>query len=136
MKDLNRRINKFDYARLVALCTARVKGGDGFPSDLLRKLLKKSQILEHKSTPPQLVTMNSCVEVLNVQTKERMKLTLVFPDNTDTDRKKISIEDPMAMAVLGHGKGEIVNYASSTGSIWLKIERVIYQPEAAGNYAL
>lgn len=136
MKGLERRINKFDHARLAALCTAKVKEEDGFPSGLLQKLLKKSQLVEHKSTPPQLVTMNSCVEVLNVHTKKKMELTLVFPDEADPDQRRISIEDSVAMALLGHGKGEIVEYPSPTGSIWLKIERVMYQPEAAGNYAL
>ena len=135
MKKIERRINKFDYARLQTLKAAVSKEEDYYLSDLLRRV-KPSLVLDHASTPPHLVTMNSCIVVQNLKTKERIEFTLVFPEDADAAQNKISVLEPMGAAVLGYGVGETVQFASPAGSVWLKIERVAYQPESAGNYAV
>lgn len=136
MKKLERRINKYDYERLEAICTTPGKEEEAYLLADVLKRVKPSLLVAHNSTPPQVVTMNSRVLVQNLRTKQRIEVTLVFPDEADEIENKISILEPLGAALLGYGIGETVQYATPAGSVWMKIERVSYQPETAGNYTM
>jgi len=136
MKKLERRINKYDYERLEALCATPGKEEEAYLLADVLKRVKPSLLVAHNSTPPQVVTMNSRVLVQNLRTKQRIEVTLVFPDEADEIENKISILEPLGAALLGYGIGETVQYATPAGSVWMKIERVCYQPETAGNYTM
>ncbi len=135
MKKQERRINTFDYHRLKMLYEDLHKTDKVYFAELLGQL-KASRLIEQKMIPSQVITMNSTVLVQNMQTREKMEFTLVYPEDAAEEQNRISILDPLGAAVLGFGVGETIHYASPQGSVWLKIEQVTYQPEAAGNYAM
>jgi len=94
MKKLERRINKYDYERLEALCATPGKEEEAYLLADVLKRVKSSLLVAHNSTPPQVVTMNSRVLVQNLRTKQRIEVTLVFPDEADEIEYKISILEP------------------------------------------
>ncbi|HOG24153.1 MAG TPA: GreA/GreB family elongation factor, partial [Candidatus Omnitrophota bacterium] len=51
-------------------------------------------------------------------------------------KNRISILAPIGMALLGYRVGDIVEWKVPAGTRRLKIEEVLYQPEAAGEYDL
>jgi regulator of nucleoside diphosphate kinase len=61
---------------------------------------------------------------------------LVYPEEANIQENKISIFAPIAMALLGYKKGDIVNWPTPGGKIKIKIEDILYQPEAAGDFHL
>lgn len=49
---------------------------------------------------------------------------------------KISILAPIETAMLGHRVGDVFEREVPAGKRRLKVERILYQPEAAGDYDL
>jgi regulator of nucleoside diphosphate kinase len=61
---------------------------------------------------------------------------VVFPSEADSEQGKISILAPVGTALLGYRVGDTVEWKLPGGLRRLKIERILYQPEAAGDYHL
>ena len=53
-----------------------------------------------------------------------------------TNAGKVSVLAPIGTALLGYRAGETVEWEVPGGVRRLKIEQVLYQPEAAGDYHL
>jgi regulator of nucleoside diphosphate kinase len=80
--------------------------------------------------------MNSQVLLCDIDTLETMTYTLVFPKDADIDSGSISVLAPVGTAILGYRQGDIVEWPVPAGIRRLRIEKVLYQPEAAGDYTL
>jgi regulator of nucleoside diphosphate kinase len=65
-----------------------------------------------------------------------MVYTLVFPSKANIADNKLSIMAPLGMALLGYRKGDIVKWTVPSGVKKLRVDDIIYQPEAAGDYHL
>jgi regulator of nucleoside diphosphate kinase len=63
-------------------------------------------------------------------------LTLVFPSDADVEQDKTSVLAPLGTAVLGYRLGDTFEWRMPGRVRRLKLERVLYQPEAAGDYHL
>lgn len=82
------------------------------------------------------VTMNSRVRVRDLRTGEAETFTLVYPEDADINAEKLSVLAPLGTALLGSRAGRIVEVNAPGGTRRLKVERILYQPEAAGDYHL
>jgi regulator of nucleoside diphosphate kinase len=60
----------------------------------------------------------------------------VFPSRANIADNKLSIMAPLGMALLGYRKGDIVKWTVPSGVKKLRVDDIIYQPEAAGDYHL
>ena len=100
----------------------------------LKFKLKCAAIVTPKSVPATTVTMNSRVRFKNLDTGRQSVYTLVFPDESDISKNKISIKAPMGVALLGHMVGDIIKCDVPHGVSYLKIIDVEYQPEAVRVY--
>jgi regulator of nucleoside diphosphate kinase len=65
-----------------------------------------------------------------------MEFVLVFPQDADADLGMISILAPVGTAILGYAKGNTVEWPVPSGVRRIRIEDILYQPEAAGDYHL
>jgi regulator of nucleoside diphosphate kinase len=102
----------------------------------LREALERSRVVEPESVPKGVVTMHSKVKVRDLQTGESETYTLVFPDDADINEGRLSVLAPLGTALLGTRLGDVVEFAAPAGTRRLKVERVLYQPEAAGDFHL
>ncbi|MDD4355977.1 MAG: nucleoside diphosphate kinase regulator [Smithellaceae bacterium] len=131
-------ITKFDMDRLVQL----IEGLRLSPKanqdnlDLLEKELYRAVLVEPENIPRDVITMNSRVSITDTATGEKMVYTLVFPSGANIADNKLSIMAPLGMALLGYRKGDIVKWTVPSGVKKLKVDDIIYQPEAAGDYHL
>ncbi len=82
------------------------------------------------------ITMNSTARLVDLNTGEEMIFTLVYPDHANITEGRISVLAPIGTAILGCSEGEMVEWEVPDGTRSLKVERILYQPEAAGEYAL
>lgn len=104
----------------------------------LRRLEEKiadADVVEPEQIPPDVVTMNSRVRVTDLNTMESCIYTVVFPSGADARRKRISVLGSLGSALLGRRVGDEVEYTSSAGTERCRIEEILYQPEAAGDYS-
>ncbi|MDD3297005.1 MAG: nucleoside diphosphate kinase regulator [Candidatus Omnitrophica bacterium] len=102
----------------------------------LEKELNRGKIVQSQDIPHDVITMNSKVHLKNLDTNEEIIYQLVFPDDANADQGRISILAPIGTALLGYSVGNVIEWKVPSGVAKLKVERILYQPEAAGDYSL
>ncbi len=138
MKRRKLYITQFDKDRLEELIkVAKTFGGAG-REDLqdLQGELTKAKIVSSEKIPSDVVTMNSKVALCDIDTSEKLTYTLVFPNDADLESGAISVLAPIGTAILGYSEGDEVQWQVPAGTRRLRIEKILYQPEAAGDYHL
>ncbi|MFC1783391.1 GreA/GreB family elongation factor [Planctomycetota bacterium] len=130
----NRFINENNMGLLRELVhnTRNLDGSCSPMLDILEKVLDGS-LKPPFYTPEYLVTMNSTVRVMDIDTKEEVEFSLVYPDDAAPEQNKISVLDPLGMAVLGSKIGDPIEWQFSTQLRRLKVIKILYQPEASGH---
>jgi regulator of nucleoside diphosphate kinase len=80
--------------------------------------------------------MNSRVRLRDMASGKRLTLTLADPFDITMFGDRLSVAGPAGMALLGKHVGETVSWTLGRKIRRFRIEQVIYQPEAAGDYHL
>ncbi len=131
-------ITEFDMKRLRELI-AEAKRLDRRGNEYLESLeaeLSRGKVVAPKDVPPDVVTMNSRVGLVDLDTEEEMVYTLVFPHEADITQSKISVLAPIGTAILGYRVGDTLTWQVPDGMRRLRVKQILYQPEAAGDYQL
>lgn len=131
-------ITEFDLQRLNKLLR-EAQHTDYRGSEYLTELraeLDRAQIVPSQEISQEVVTMNSKVVLLDPTTRKEEIYTLVFPEDADIGQGKISIRAPIGTAMLGCEIGDTFESKVPAGKRRMKVKRIIYQPEAAGDYHL
>jgi len=102
----------------------------------LENELNKGEVVNSRDVPHDVITMNSKVRLRDINAQKEMICWLVFPDGSNADQGKISILAPIGTALLGYKVGDIIEWKVPVGLTKLKVEEILYQPEATGNYQL
>jgi regulator of nucleoside diphosphate kinase len=97
----------------------------------LESELARAEIVAPDELPPDVITMNSSLELLDRDTKERMEFTLVFPIDANIEDGKISVLAPLGTAMIGYRVGDEFEWVVPYGLRRLKVTAVRFQPEAA-----
>ena len=80
------------------------------------------------------VTMNSRARLY--LDDEKMEVDLVYPQDVDGSAHKLSICSAIGTAILGYKEGDAIDWRLPHRTRQIRIERVLYQPEAAGDHHL
>ena len=132
-------ITSADRERLLKLINKEREFGSAKNKDYLKDLeheLEKANIVSSEEIPPDAITMNSRVLLRDLDSGEETMYTLVYPEDADLLEDKISVLAPVGTAILGFREGDILDWKVPAGIVKLKVEKILYQPEAAGNYEL
>ena len=132
------QITELDRKRLIDLIVD-AQSGEYRKSVYLENLrgeLERAQIVAPQEIPGDVITMNSTVALTDLDTGEEETYTLVYPENADTTQGKVSILAPIGTAMLGYRLGDVFEWEVPAGKRRLKVEKILYQPEASGNYDL
>lgn len=132
MKKLPIIMNAVDHEELGCVVVAAGKLSDRARAEIasLKKELERAEIVPPNEVPPDVITMNSRAQLLDLDTNERMELTLVFPAQADIEEGKISILAPLGTAMLGYRVGDEFEWAVPYGYRRVRITRIEFQPEA------
>lgn len=133
------RVTDFDYTRILNVIHHHFgKTVSRFPSNIrdLLEELKRAEKVDSYSIPPDYVTMNSVFRIKDMNDPREYEFRLVFPNEADMEKRKISIFAPIGTAVLGYKEGDVVKWTVPDGEKQFRIDKVVYQPEASGDYHL
>ena len=131
-------ITEYDLKRLRELIE-EAKRVDRRRNEYLESLdaeLSGGKVVAPTGVPSDVVTMNSQVRLMDLDTREEMVYTLVFPQEADITQSKISVLAPIGTAMLGYRVGDTFTWKVPDGIRRLQVKQVLYQPEAAGDYHL
>jgi regulator of nucleoside diphosphate kinase len=122
-----------DLAELssVIVCTGKVSIRAKFELRLLEKELERAHIVASDNVPPDIITLNSRVELLDLESGERLDLTLVLPSDARMTDGKVSVLATLGTAMLGCRVGDEFEWAIPYGWRRLKVMKVHFQPEAS-----
>jgi regulator of nucleoside diphosphate kinase len=131
-------MNKLDYARILK-CIQDGKSRKTINAAEAENLLNElhaAKIVEPYEVPGDIVTMNSIVRIKFLKTGKEIRFQIVYPDQADMRENKISIFSPVATALIGYKVSDEIDWMVPSGLTKIRIEEIIYQPEAEGNYEL
>ena len=128
-----------DYNRLKHLLADLTRQSRGMQAgvDTLEEILDLARVVHQQKVPGNVVTMNSRVLFRDVSTGEEGTVTVVYPADADASGGRISVLSPVGAALLGEAEGAEVELPLPHGQTRrIRINSVLYQPEAQGDFAL
>lgn len=131
-------LSRLDYTRIIKCIndakSLRTINAD--EADMLMDELNSAMIVEPQEIPVDVVTMNSVVKISFMNTNKQVQFRIVYPDQANIKENKISIFSPVATALIGYKVSDEIDWLVPSGMTRIKIDEIIYQPEAAGDYNL
>jgi regulator of nucleoside diphosphate kinase len=102
----------------------------------LRRRLRGSRIVGPKDVPANVVTMNSLVVLRNLDSGDRLTCRLAYPHEASQSPHSVSVSRPLGVAMLGKRVGQVIRWPRGNTDRRMRIQQVLYQPEASGNFDL
>ena len=90
----------------------------------LHRVLQFARVLDTKQMDAGVVRLLTKVELTNLANGSRMTYTIVSPHEANLREKKISINSPIAQALMGKSVGEVVEANVPAGVQRLRIENI------------
>jgi len=131
-------VTELDARRLRAVLSAYDdRSGPGRREvNQLRGELERARVVPSREVNGRVVTMRSTVLLRDLTSQQEFTCTLSYPEEADADTGRISVLAPVGTAILGFREGTVVEWAVPAGTRRLRIEKILYQPEAAGDFDL
>lgn len=129
-------LSRLDHIRILKnIDNAKLSGTiNAAEAEKLLKELGNATIVEPQDIPSDVVTMNSEVKICFANTKKPVTFKIVYPEQANIRENKISIFSPIATALIGYRVGDEIEWIVPAGLTRIRIEEILYQPEAAGEY--
>ncbi len=130
-------ITEADFDRLNGLLdSSRYRSTHAASLMTLKDELERGTVVAVGDVHRGVVTMHSRVRVRDLNADESETYTLVYPDEADINEGKLSVLAPLGIALLGTKVAQVVKFDAPAGARRLKVEKILYQPEAAGDFHL
>lgn len=129
-------ITELDYVRLCDLVhkVKNTKTAEMKNLVVLGSEIKRAKRVDSKKITSEYITMNSVIEVTDMDTNKILNLKLVYPRDADFKKGHISILSPLGSALIGYKVGDTISFEVPKGVKEIKINRILFQPEANGQY--
>lgn len=104
--------------------------------EALAEELESGNIVPSRKIAPNIITLNTRVRLQDLDNGKNLEVTLVLPSSADFSAGRLSVASPLGIAILGYAVGDVVEYPVQSGIKRVRIDEILYQPEAAGHYHL
>jgi regulator of nucleoside diphosphate kinase len=126
-------LTELDVARLEKHAAA--PGANARFQEMLDDVLERAVIVDSREIPANVVTMNSQATLVDESSGEQMTWTVVYPPDADFAHGRLNVFSPVGLALLGAKRGEHIHFMPPSGAEKvLKLEKILYQPEAADDF--
>lgn len=130
-------ITENDYQRLMRLVArGSFKSKMPVPAHTLVERLDSAKLFPQTKIPKNVITMNSRAKLKELASEREVDITITYPQDADPRARRISVLSEIGLALLGRKENDIVSWRVPDGVGRFQVDKVIYQPEAAGDYSL
>lgn len=131
-------ITKNDYSRIhKSIDYAKRKNSIGInEAENLLNELHSALIVDPHEVPGDVVTMHSIIKIIFLNSNLSMQFQIVYPGAANIKENKISIFSPVATALIGCKVSDEIEWIVPSGLTKIRIDEILYQPEAAGHFHL
>lgn len=123
-------VTEIDKARLLSLID--VERGPAVVD--LEHEVERAILVKPQRVAPSVVTMNS--RALLRLDDQALEVALVYPEDADGQAGNVSVCSDLGTAILGYKEGDAIDWRVSNRCRRISIDKVLYQPEAAGDFHL
>jgi regulator of nucleoside diphosphate kinase len=126
-------LSRADVARLRAILADQMRTATHDQEHLLdlREEIELATVVEPEKVPADVVTMESTVDVVDLETGDSNEYKLVSPARANIGARRVSVTAPLGTALLGYREGDHVIWSMPGGVRHLRIQRVV-QPHRNG----
>lgn len=122
-----RMLTELDFARL------QLKNGQ-LPAEL-KDNCESAHLVPSQEIPVDVITMNSQMEIVNLNSQRRQKLTLCYPRDAKPSLGLISVLSPVGSSLLGLTVGSVAHWRTPNGDeCAAEVATLLFQPESSGDY--
>jgi regulator of nucleoside diphosphate kinase len=109
-------IAKADRDRLVSIAATALRSErDTLAASTLLSQVGRAQVVVPGALPPQVVTVNSDVEIHDNITNTSRWVRLVYPEDATTDPNMVSVLSRFGAALVGLSVGDSIDWCTATG---------------------
>jgi regulator of nucleoside diphosphate kinase len=105
-----------DYVRLSTLAHAARKQMPDLAADLADEF-GRADVLADGTPPEHIVCMNCEVEFRDETTGKIQRITLVYPEDSDISKRKVSVLTPVGTALIGLREGHSMAWETPNGEV-------------------
>lgn len=95
----------------------------------LEHKLSSAQVVEISGGESETVVFGTTVALLNMETQEEKRYTLVGQDEADLKNGSISVQSPIGRALIGHRVGDIVEVHRPAGMIEYEVQSISFEEQ-------
>jgi regulator of nucleoside diphosphate kinase len=106
-------ISETDHARLSRLAEGLLERLPEVAGELLTEV-ERAKVVARDALPRNVVAMGSSVEYATEEGQTR-RVTLVYPDEADIAKDRISVLTPIGAALIGLGEGQSITWTTRDG---------------------
>lgn len=123
-----RKLTELDFARLSKYVAAGT-------TPHLDEVLNDADVVSSKAIPADVVTMYAMFVVRHLKLQREQTFVLCYPPDAEPTSGFISVLSPAGMALIGLPVGALTTWAGPHGEEnAVRIEGILFQPEASGDY--
>ncbi len=100
---------------------------------LLAEEIERAVEVAPDDVPADVVTLGSTARVTDLGSRESRDYTIVLPGEANYETGRISVLAPLGTALLGYRVGDEIEWEVPRGVRRLRIDAVLFQPEAASH---
>jgi regulator of nucleoside diphosphate kinase len=127
-----RTLTELDHVRLARLVRG---GGEAASQSAIDDILDTAELVPSRAVSPDIVTMSSQVEVADLASGQRQRLTLCYPSDAEPARGFVSVLSPVGTSLIGRRVGSIARWRTRAGEQGAaELVALLFQPEASGDY--
>ena len=135
MSERNIYVTSDDRKRLQALLSRPTEAMDRDDVSGLVSEVQRAVVVPASEIPPDVITMNTRARLLDLDQRTTLDYTVVYPEDADFATGRISVVAPIGAAMLGYRVGDEIEWVVPSGPRRLRVEAILYQPEAAGDFS-
>lgn len=135
MSERKIHVTSDDRKRLQALLSRPTEAMDRDDVSGLVGEVQRAVVVPASEIPPDVITMNTRARLLDLDQRTTLDYTVVYPEDADFAAGRISVVAPIGAAMLGYRVGDEIEWVVPSGPRRLRVEAILYQPEAAGDFS-
>ncbi len=130
-----RTLTELDHARLARLSRGPAGVSPAPTEGPLGDLLDTAELVPPRAVSADVVTMYSQVELADLATGQRSRLTVCYPADAEPAAGFVSVLSPVGAGLIGRRVGSVARWRTPDGEERAaEVVALLFQPESTGDY--
>lgn len=127
-----RTLTELDHVRLARLTKT---AGHASHEEAIDAVLRAAELVPSRSVSPDVVTMYSQVELADLASDKRFRLTICYPADAEPAMGFVSVLSPVGASLIGRRIGSVARWQTPGGDERAaEVMALLFQPEASGDF--